>query len=109
MALPCGTTGSLYPSFDPARLVGLTVKPASTIALYSRLPSGLSGPLKASDTLLEATTPVKLPTSHCFPCEIRHRATQGWYFNVDSPMASATGSQSPTYPTHELPRVNVKL
>ena len=26
MALPCGTTGSLYPSFDPARLVGLTVK-----------------------------------------------------------------------------------
>ena len=65
MALPCGTTGSLYPSFDPARLVGLTVKPASTIALYVRLPSGLSGPLKASDTLLEATTPVKLPSSHC--------------------------------------------
>ena len=67
MALPCGTTGSLYPSFDPARLVGLTVKPASAIALYVRLPSGLSGPLKASDTLLEATTPVKLPSRHCFP------------------------------------------
>ena len=65
MALPCGTTGSLYPSFDPARLVGLTVKPASAIALYIRLPSGLSRPLKASDTLLEATTPVKLPSSHC--------------------------------------------
>ena len=65
MALPCGTTGSLYPSFDPARLVSLTVKPTSTIALYIRLPSGLSGPLKASDTLLEATTPVKLPSSHC--------------------------------------------
>ena len=26
MALPCGTTGSLYPTFVPARLVGLTVK-----------------------------------------------------------------------------------
>jgi hypothetical protein len=66
MALPCGTTGSLYPSFDPARLVSLTVKPASAIALCVRLPSVLSGPLKASDTLLEATTPVKLPSSHCF-------------------------------------------
>ena len=67
MALPCGTTGSLYPSFDPARLVGLTVKPTSAIALCVRLPSVLSGPLKASDTLLEATTPVKLPSSHCLP------------------------------------------
>ena len=109
MALPCGTTGSLYPSFDPARLVGLTVKPASAIALYVRLPSVLSGPLKASDTLLEATTPVKLPTSHCFRFQIRHRLTQGWYFNVDSPKASASGSQSPTYPTHVLASVNGKL
>jgi hypothetical protein len=110
MALPCGTTGSLYPSFDPARLVGLTVKPASAIALCIRLPSGLSGPLKASDTLLEATTPVKLPTRHCFPVsEIRHRVTQGWYFNVGSPKAGASGSSPPTYPTHVLPSVNVKL
>src|SRR6476619_3613832 len=109
MALPCGTTGSLYPSFDPARLVGLTVKPASAIALCVRLPSVLSGPLKASDTFLEATTPVKLPTRHCFRFQIRHRVTQGWYFNVDSPRAGAPGSQSPTYPTHVLPSVNVKL
>ena len=65
MALPCGTTGSLYPTFVPARLVGLTVKPAYIIALYVRLPSVLSGPLKASDTLSEATTPVKLPTKQC--------------------------------------------
>jgi hypothetical protein len=67
MALPCGTTGSLYPSFLPDRLVGLTVKHAYTIALYVRLPSVLSIPLKASVTLLEATTPVKLPTMHCRP------------------------------------------
>ncbi len=37
MALPHGTTGSLYPSFDPARLVGLTVKHPYAIALYARL------------------------------------------------------------------------
>jgi hypothetical protein len=65
MALPCRTTGSLYPSFDPARLVCLTVKQAYAIALRVRLPSVLSLPLKASVTFLEATTPVKLPTKQC--------------------------------------------
>ena len=67
MALPCRTTGSLYPSFDPARLVCLTVKQAYAIALPVRLPSVLSLPLKASVTFLEATTPVKLPTKQCPP------------------------------------------
>ena len=35
MALPYGTTGSLYPTFVPARLVGLTVKHPYAIALYA--------------------------------------------------------------------------
>ena len=65
MALPYRTTGSLCPSFDPVRLVGLTVKQAYAIALLVRLPSVLSLPLKASVTFLEATTPVKLPTKQC--------------------------------------------
>jgi hypothetical protein len=110
MALPCGTTGSLYPSFDPARLVGLTVKHPYAIALYTRLPSVLRVPLKASDTFLEATTPVKLPTTQCLPlCGIRLQIIKGWYFKDDSTMASATASKSPTYPTHQLPKVNAKL
>jgi hypothetical protein len=109
MALPCGTTGSLYPTFVPAWLVGLTVKLAYAIALYVRLPSVLSEPLKASDTLSEATTPVKLPTKQCPPYGVRRQIIKGWYFNVDSMMASATTSKSPTYPTHQLSRVNVKL
>ena len=67
MALPCGTTGSLCPTFVPARLVGLTVKHPYANALYTRLPSVLRVPLKASDTLLEATTPVKLPAMQCPP------------------------------------------
>ena len=67
MALPCGTTGSLYSTFVPARLVSLTVKRPYAIALYVRLPSVLRTPLEASVTLLEATTPVKLPTMHCPP------------------------------------------
>src|SRR6202021_2196797 len=35
MALPRGTTGSLDPTFVPARLVSLTVKPAYALALHS--------------------------------------------------------------------------
>ena len=65
MALPYGTTGSLCSSFLPDRLVGLSVKRACAITLYDRLPIGLSAPLEASVTLLEATTPVKLPTKQC--------------------------------------------
>ena len=109
MALPCGTTGSLYPTFVPAWLVGLTVKLAYAIALYVRLPSVLSEPLKASDTLSEATTPVKLPTKQCPPCGVRLLVSKGWYFNIGYTMASATASKPPTYPTHHLPEINVKL
>ncbi len=109
MALPFGTTGSLYPPFGPARLVSLTVKHPYAIALYVRLPSVLRVPLKASDTFLEATTPVKLPTKQCPPQGVRLQINQGWYFKVDSMMPSDTTSKSPTYPTHDLSKVNVKL
>jgi hypothetical protein len=67
MALPYGTTGSLCPTFVPVRLVGLAVKLPFANILNARLPSVLREPLEASDTFLEATTPVKLPTTHCFP------------------------------------------
>jgi hypothetical protein len=67
MALPYGTTGSLYPAFAPARLVSLTVKHPCANTLRARLPIVLRVPLEASVTLLEATTPVKLPTTQC-PC-----------------------------------------
>ena len=69
MALPYGTTGSLCSSFLPGRLVGLSVKHPYAITLCDRLPIGLRVPLEASVTLLEATTPVKLPTIQCPPIE----------------------------------------
>ncbi len=65
MALPYGTTGSLCSCFQPDRPVCLSVKRPCAIALYTRLPTVLRAPLEASVTLLEATTPVKLPTTHC--------------------------------------------
>ena len=65
MSLPYGNTGSLCSSFLPDRLVCLPVKHPYAITLYDRLPIGLRAPLEASVTLLEATTPVKLPTKQC--------------------------------------------
>ena len=80
MALPYGTTGSLCSTFVPDRLVSLSVKLPYAIALYARLPSVLRVPLEASVTLLEATTPVKLPTKHCPSLEVRLQISKGWYF-----------------------------
>ena len=65
MSLPYGNTGSLCSSFLPDRLVSLPVKRPYAITLYGRLPIVLRAPLEASVTLLEATTPVKLPTKQC--------------------------------------------
>ena len=109
MALPCGTTGSLCSTFVPARLVGLTVKHPCAITLYVRLPSVLRVPLEASVTLLEATTPVKLPTTHCSLVGVRYRIIEGWYFKIDSTTPSEAASMSPTYPTRQLSNTNVKL
>ena len=109
MALPYGTTGSLCSTFVPARLVSLTVKRPYAIILYAWLPIMLRAPLEASVTLLEATTPVKLPTKHCLPSGIRLQINEGWYFKVDSMTPGEATSKSPSYPTHHLPKINVKL
>ena len=110
MALPCRTTGSLCPSFDPVRHVRLTVKQAFAIALRVRLPSVLSLPLKASVTFLEATTPVKLPTKQCPPLGgVRNRIQKGRYFKGGSTDPGEPASQPPAYPTHPAPSPNVKL
>ena len=90
MALPCGTTGSLCSTFVPGRLVGLSVKLPYAITLYTRLPTVLRKPLEASVTLLEATTPVKLPTTQCPSLDVRLRISKGWYFNNDSQMPGDT-------------------
>ena len=110
MALPYGTTGSLCSSFLPGRLVSLSVKRPYAIALYDRLPIGLRAPLEASVTLLEATTPVKLPTKQCpRKMRVRIQTIKGSYFNNGSTSTGVPDSQPPTYPTHQVPKSNVKL
>ena len=93
MALPCGTTGSLCSTFVPDRLVGLTVKHPYAIALYARLPSVLRVPLEASVTLLEATTPVKLPTKHCPVSRLDFKIIKGGISTM-TPQRLATPLQS---------------
>ena len=44
MALPLGTTGSLSPTFVPARPVRLAVKLPSAFTLFERFPSALREP-----------------------------------------------------------------
>ena len=109
MALPYGTTGSLCSSFLPDRLVGLSVKHPCAITLSDRLPIGLRVPLEASVTLLEATTPVKLPTKRCPLRRVRTQIHKGPYFNVGSTNTGVPASKPPAYPTHQLPKFNVKL
>ena len=43
MALPCGTTGSLSPTFVPARLVGLAVKLPSAFTLFGMISNHSEG------------------------------------------------------------------
>ena len=43
MAIPYSTTGSLWPAFATARLVGLTVKPPYTNMLYSLITDQTEG------------------------------------------------------------------
>ena len=93
MALPCGTTGSLYPTFVPGRLVCLSVKRPYAIILFARLPSVLRAPLEASVTLLEATTPVKLPTMHCPLMKLGNQQEKGG-ISTTAPQCLATPVQS---------------
>jgi len=65
MALPYRTTGSLRPTFVPARRVCLAVKHSYAFIRNVRCPTALRVPLYSSVTLWEETAPVKLPTIHC--------------------------------------------
>src|SRR5438093_7875495 len=99
MALPLRTTGSLGPTFVPARLVGLAVKPASALTLVARFPTVLSRPSSASVTVWEATAPVKLPTWHCpqpgSRAQVRTPAQSGWYLNDGSTDTGVPASKPP--------------
>src|SRR5260370_823950 len=65
MALPYRTTGSLCPTFVPARLVSLAVKHAYAIALLARCPTVPSVPSNSSVHFGR-----RPPQSNCLPCTV---------------------------------------
>ena len=70
----------------------------------------MRAPLGASVTLLEATTPVKLPAKRC-PRDTRVSAqtAEGPYFNGGSTATGVADSLPPAYPTHPMPGRSTKL
>ena len=40
---------------------------------------------------------------------VRYQKVEGWYFKGDSIATGVATSKSPTYPTHLIPSINVKL
>ena len=70
MIIPFWIIGSLYPTCVTDRFINLSVKHTLSlhfdrILLFHWFPTNLNIPLKASDTFLEATAPVKLTIWHC--------------------------------------------
>ena len=66
--------------------------------------------MEASVTLLEATTPVKLPAKRCPRNKrVRPQTAEGPYFKEGSPAAGAAASKPPAYPTHRMAGVSAKL
>ena len=57
MALPCGTTGSLSPTFVPARLVGLAVKLPSAFTLERMISNHSEGTFERLRYLLGGDRP----------------------------------------------------
>src|SRR5918998_6349791 len=104
MALPRGATGSLRPTFVPARAVALAVRRACAFALSSRCPTGLSQPSRASVTLWEATAPVKLPTTQGSGpgsrAAVRHQDGEGRYLKDGSTGTGVPASKPTAYPAH---------
>ena len=84
--------------------------PLCHCTLNGRLPIGLRAPLEASVTLLEATTPVKLPTKQCpRKPRVRPQAAEGPYFKDGSTDTGVTASKPPASPTHRMTKVNAKM
>ena len=66
--------------------------------------------MEASVTLLEATTPVKLPAKQCPHFKrVRPRTAKGPYFKDGSTYTGVSASKPPAYPTHRMTKVNAKL
>ena len=88
MALPCGTTGSLTPTFVSARNVSLAVKLPYAFALDGWFPNQPEGTLRASVTFGRRPPQSNYPPDNVllpvYGTELGDLKKQGWYFSGDS-------------------------
>ena len=55
------------------------------------------------------TAQLTLSVARIHGIDVRTKAYPGWYFKGDSTRAGAPASQSPTYPTQNIPQPNISL
>src|SRR2546430_12365193 len=112
MTRPHGITGSLPPTFVPARAVALAVRRPFAFALFVRLPTALRAPLRASVTISGRPPQSNYPPATVRAVvsgRVRSSTKQGWYFTVGSPKAKTLGSSPPTYATQVMQTINGRL
>ena len=114
MALTRGTTGSLWPSFDSARLVSLAVWRAYAIALDERFPTALSPPIARLRYHLGGDRPSQ--TTHHAGSRIQVHGprldisdNKGGISHFGSTKAGASASKPPAYATHVDANTTAKL
>src|SRR2546426_11089883 len=112
MTRPPGITGSLPPTFVPARAVALAVRRPFAFALVVRLPTALRAPSRASVQFRRRPPQSNYPPATVRAVvsgRVRWSTKQGWYFTVGSPRAETRGSTPPTYATQVMPAINGRL
>src|SRR5690554_7451194 len=104
------TTGSLCSSFLPDRLVGLSVKRAYAIILLRTVTNRPERTFRSLRYSFGGDHPSQT-THHTVSSHkgVRSQTPEGPYFNSGSTITSVTASQPPAYPTHQMPKFNVKL
>ena len=110
MQFPYTCTGSLCPSFLPARDVSLPVKRPYAIALVEAGYQSARGHLWKPPLRFWRRPPQSnYPPSGVRATRVRPRTAKGPYFKGGSTMTGVTDSLPPAYPTHRVPNSNAKL
>ena len=90
-----GSRGLSVPSRVPGIFTGTTISPSSRLR---QCPDHYT--IRAGQTTHQTVSPLQ---------RVRTQIIKGPYFNSDSTNTGVPASKSPAYPTHQLPKFNVKL
>ena len=112
MALPRGTTGSLSPSFLPARRVSLAVKLPYCLYTLRTISNRAEGTFVRLRYILGGDRPSQTTRQARSPkliFRVRQPDFSGWYFTGASTKPKSLVSTAPTYATQRNPDINARL